>query len=759
MFSSIFVSECKEYSSYSNHIQAPIFRKSFLLEKGENKGEVSICGLGFYDLFINGKKITKGYLAPYISNTDHFIYYDRYDISSYLRMGENVIGIMLGDGFQNTKTAVWDFAKNVFNSAPKLAIKVSIKGESSLTFDARDFHCKKGPVRFNDLRSGVFFDKRLEEKGWNVPGFSEDDTWHSPILAEKPKGKAKLCAAESIVVTKEISPVSIRRGELAPYEIRANLREATMALGTGELAPDRKSGWLFDFGENNAGIFRLKIKGYKGQRIDIQCGEQLLDGALDYGNINFYPDGYAQRDIYIVGSDEEEIFEPMFTYHGYRYLYVSGIEEHQATPELLTYLVMSSNLEERGSFSCSDEIANAIYNMCRRSDVSNFYYFPTDCPHREKNGWTGDAQLSAEHMMLTIGAERSFQEWLHNIRAAQNEEGKIPGIIPTGTWGYSRNDGPAWDKVLFELPYMVYKYRGETEIIVENAHAMLRYLEYVSKRRDERGLVEYGLGDWMPVDKTAREYAAPLGFTSSVTLYSICCEAEEMFDAVELPLHSSFAKQMGMELKTSIRREYLDFETMLVQSECQCAQAMGIYYNIFEESEKQEAFRRLVEIVHRDNDKATCGMLGFRVLFHVLADFGEAELAYRMITSTEYPSYGYFVKNGDTTLPEHILPDERRRKESLNHHAFGDVAQWYMKYPGGIRVNDSNHVVIQPVFIKSLDNAKASHKLPNGEVKVAWHREVDKIVLNVKCPEKVTYEIVLPEDENVVCNVDNSSLV
>lgn len=759
-FSNIFVSECSEYSTYSCHVQAPVFRKSFLVGDGEKKGEISICGLGFYDLFVNGKKITKGYLAPYISNPDHFIYYDSYDISSYLQTGENVIGIMLGDGFQNSKTAVWDFAKNSFNSAPKLAITVSIEqGERNLTFDARDFVCKKGPIWFNDLRSGVFYDKRLEDTGWKMPGFSEDDTWHAPILVKKPSGKAKSCEAEPIVVTKEISPVSIRKGELAPYEIRQNLRAATLALGTQEAAPARTGGWLYDFGENNAGIFRLKIKGYKGQRIDIQCGEQLLDGALDYGNIHFYPDGYAQRDIYIVGSDEEEIFEPMFTYHGYRYLYVSGIEEEQAIPELLTYLVMSSDLEDRGSFECSDEVANAIYDISRRSDISNFYYFPTDCPHREKNGWTGDAQLSAEHMMLTIGAEKSYREWLRNICAAQNEEGKIPSIIPTGTWSYSRNDGPAWDKVLFELPYMVYKYRGETEMITENAHAMLRYLEYVSKKRDERGLVEYGLGDWMPVDKTAREYDAPLGFTASVTLYSICCEAEEMFEAVGLPLHSSFAKQMGMELKANVRREYIDFETMLVKSECQCAQAMGIYYDIFEEDEKQEAFQRLIEIIHRDNEKATCGMLGFRVLFHVLADFGEVELAYRMITSTEYPSYGYFVKNGDTTLPEHILPDEKRRKESLNHHAFGDVAQWYMKYPGGIRVINSSTVVIQPVFIKSLDYAKVSHKLPKGEVKVEWHREADKIVLNVNCPKEVAYEILLPEEENVVCSLQNDNLV
>ena len=173
VFSNRFVSECRERSTYIHHVQAPLFRKSFSLKKGERRGEILICGLGFYDLFVNGKKITKGYLAPYISNSDHIVYYDRYDITPCLREGENVIGVMLGDGFQNAKTRVWDFVDNVWNSAPKLAISVEIENEDrKLHFEGMDFTCKKGPVFFNDLRSGVFFDKRLEEQGWKEPGFT-----------------------------------------------------------------------------------------------------------------------------------------------------------------------------------------------------------------------------------------------------------------------------------------------------------------------------------------------------------------------------------------------------------------------------------------------------------------------------------------------------------------------------------------------------------------------------------------------------------
>ena len=745
-FSKKFVSECRERSTYLKHVAAPLFRKSFALSTAGAEGEIVICGLGFYDLFVNGRKITKGFLAPYISNTDHITYYDRYDLAPYLCQGENVIGIMLGDGFQNGKTRVWDFMDNVFNSAPKLALSLSVRdGGEEQRFDATDFVCKKGPIWFNDLRSGVFYDRRREEPGWNAPGFVEDEGWHAPIPAERPRGAARICRADPIVITKELTPVSICPGEMVPYACRPDVREGLFGQDAQEKAPQRTGGYIYDFGENNAGIFRLKIKGTIGQRIDIQCSEELLDGKVDYNNINFYPDGYAQRDIYILGSEEEEIFEPMFTYHGFRYLYVSGITEEQAAEGLLTFLVMSSELEERGGFACSDETANRICEIGRRSDLSNFYFFPTDCPHREKNGWTGDAAASAEHIMMTFGAERSYGEWLNNIRLSQHEDGMLPGIVPTDTWGYEWGNGPAWDRVLFEIPYRIYQYRGDTDIIRENAHAMLRYLEYISRRRDSKGIVAVGLGDWVPVDRDARDCEVPLGFTDTVMVYDMCCKGREMFEAVGLGLHAAFAGQLGKEVLEAVRSRYIDFGTMTVKGACQSGQALAIYHDIFTDGEKPTAFRRLVEIVHRDGDKVTCGFLGLRVIYHVLARFGEAELAYRMITGREYPSYGYFIERGDTTVPEQFLPDEKRSRISQNHHFLADVTHWYMRYPGGINVISSREVSIRPKFIESLTCVRARHVLPDGEVAVYWKRDGDRILLEVACPDSVSCEILLED--------------
>jgi len=746
IFSTKFVCEDHEKSSYEKHIAAPLFRKSFFVSGDIKSAEILICGLGFYDLFINGKKITKGFLAPYISNPDHIIYYDKYDIKPFLSVGENVIGVMLGDGFNNCKSSYWNAKENKFNSSPKFAISVEIedeKGKSS--FDATSFLCKKGPIIFNDLRSGIFFDKRLEEAGWNLPG-KISDSWHKPYNADVPRGIAKICTAEPILITKEISPVKIYKGSLANYSV-SDPKSYEHNLKPVEPIPDRENGYVYDFGENNSGIIRLKIKGRPGQRIDLQFSEMLDNGKVDYSNMLYYPDGYAQRDIYIVSSDDEEIFEPMFTYHGFRYVYVSGITEKQATKDLLTYLVMSSSLEERGTFECSDEISNKIYQAGRRSDISNFYYFPTDCPHREKNGWTGDAAASAEHMIMTIGAENSWKEWLHNIRLAQNEKGKIPGIVPVGNWGYDWCNGPAWDSVLFFLPYYVYKYRGDKEIITENAHAMLSYLEYISTRRDERGIIEFGLGDWVPTGKEfSNDYTAPLGFTDSGMVYLMCRRAEEMFTEVNLTLNASYAKALGDEMLQAIRNEYVDFSTMTIKSNCQSAQALGIYFNIFEEHEKPLAFNSLMNILERDCYKLKdIGFLGLRVIFHVLSQFGKSNLAYKIITDSEFPSYGHYVLRDFTTLPEMFIPIQWEKTRSMNHHFLGDVVQWFMRYPGGINVINSTYIEIKPTFIDKLNFVKATHKLPAGEVAVYWERIGEEIELKVSYPENIVCKTFLPE--------------
>lgn len=727
-FPNQFIAFSDEFTTYEKHIPAPYLRKSFSVAEGLKKAEIVITGLGFYELYINGTNITKGLLAPYISSPDDVVYYDRYDIAEHLVTGENVIGIMLGNGMQNAFGGqVWDFDKALWRGAPKTALRMILEYQNETVEIQSDttFKTAPSPVVFDDLRCGEWYDARLEQKGWNQAGF-DDSSWKNAVWAPQPGGERVFCHAEPIVVSNKLKAVNIT---------------------------EQDGGYLYDFGVNAAGICELAVAGTPGQEISILYGEHLIDERLSQENISFYrPDEgkstvYVQNEKYICKGEGVETYTPKFTYCGFRYAFVSGVTKEQATKGLLTYLVMHSDLQERGNFSCSDDMANTLQEITRRSDLANFYYFPTDCPQREKNGWTADAALSAEHMLLNLSPEKSYREWLKNIRHAQAMDGSLPGIIPTGGWGFEWGNGPAWDCVLVELPYQTYIYRGDKEILKDNAAAILRYLQYINSRRDDRGLLAIGLGDWCPVGRGASDYKSPLLFTDSVIAMDIAQKSAFIFDILHMKLEQEYAEKLSLELRSNIRKHLIDFSTMTASGNCQTSQAMAIYYDIFDEGEKQAAFQRLMEFVHQAGDSMDVGVLGGRVLFHVLSSFGQADLAYHMITKPEYPSYGNWVVRGATSLWEDFTP-EGGRVTSHNHHFWGDISTWFIKEIAGIHMNpygrDVNEAVICPRFISSLNYAEGYHAAPAGTIKTKWARSNDAILLQVTVPDSAYGKIKLP---------------
>lgn len=742
MLSEKFIAASRKFSTYKEHVAAPYFRKSFIIYSKPEKCTVTVTGLGFYDIYINGRKITKGILAPYISNPDDLVYYDEYDITEYVSEGKNVLGLHLGNGMQNAPGGqIWDFDKAAFRGAPRTAFAIEITnkdGTVDLIEADRTVKTAPSPVVFDDLRCGCIYDARKEITDWSQVKYV-DDFWNDAVFAEAPRGEKRLCEAEPVIHTRHRSAVSIKKCTLDEYTPRGDVPNEPNPVATKE-----REGFLYDFGVNTAGIVRLKISGERGRQIDLQFGEYITsEGNPSIKNINFFPEGYSQRDIYILKGEGEEIFEPVFTYHGFRYCIVYGISEEEAVPSLLTAIECSSALRETGDFSCSDEVANKLQKITRNSDLSNFYYFPTDCPHREKNGWTGDAALSARHILMNLDAEKSYVEWLRSIRKAQREDGALPGIVPTGGWGFSWGNGPAWDAALTYIPYYTYLLRGNKEILKENAHAIFRYCEYISRKRNSRGLLEYGLGDWCPVTKVK----APLEFTDSVTCMSILSKASYIFDVLSLPLQKSFCDSLYKEIRESVRRYHIDFGTMTATGACQTAQAMAIHFDVFENGEKPAAFKTLLNIIERDEEHIDFGILGARVLFRVLSDFGESDLAYKMITRPDFPSYGNLVKRGFSSLPEAFF-HENEAPPSLNHHMYGDISAWFIEYVAGIQVNpyldDPAFIRVSPHFIKKLSNAKAYYDSVGGKISVKWERLYSGIRLTVDCPENMKGEIKLP---------------
>ena len=717
-----FIQAGREFNTLEKHVPAPYFRKEIYTDKAVT-ARVLIAACGFYELYINGINCTKGPLAPYISNTDDIVYYDSYELP--LKEGNNAVGILLGNGFQNNPGGyIWDFDKAVFRGAPSFAMSLTWQNADGSTVSVQSdntFRTRPSPVTFDDYRFGEHYDARLETDGWALPGF-DDSGWEYAVSAPAPRGEARLCEAEPIAVTREIKPLSV--------------------TPSGD-------GFLYDFGENCAGVCRLFVNGAAGQQIELLHGEWVKeDGTLDIERVWFHRDEalwqrdkkLVHRDIYTCRGGKTEIYTPRFTYHGFRYVLVSGITASQATEELLTYLVMNSDIKERGGFCCSDETVNKLFDCTRRSDLANFYYFPTDCPHREKNGWTADAALSAEHMIINLDVKNSYREWMRNICKAQKDDGSLPGIIPTGGWGFKWGNGPAWDCVLAYLPYYVYVYCGETDMIKESAGAFMLYLHYLTIRTDSRGLLKIGLGDWCHVDRQSSAYVAPLEFTDTVIASDIARKMEVMFDAVGMTAQRDFAHTLAVRFKNTVREQLVDWGTFTAAGSCQTSQAMAIFYDIFEPGEKSAAFSRLMSLIEEKNGRFDVGVLGARVLFHVLAQFGQAELAFKMIVGPGFPSYGFWLENGATSLWENFRVSGRTA--SRNHHFWGDIGSWFIRYLSGIRLNplcrDVNRVDIAPCFVGALKYAKGFHIAPAGRISSEWERAGDRIILTVEAPAEMS---------------------
>ena len=426
-----------------------------------------------------------------------------------------------------------------------------------------------------------------------------------------------------------------------------------------------------------------------------------------------------------------------------------GITEEQANADLLTYLKISSLPDCAGEFACSDEVINKIQEAAVRSDISNFNYFPTDCPQREKNGWTADASLSAEQMLLNLFPEKCYKEWMRSIYKALNDNGQLPGIIPTGGWGYHWGNGPAWDNVIINLPYFTYIYRGDKEILEELSIPLMRYLNYLFSRLGEDGIMEIGLGDWCPPGVKEDEFKTPLAVTDTILTYDIAVKSAFVYEVLGQQPQRQFALALAERVKTAFREKLLNKETGKIKGGTQTGQAMAIYYGLLTEEEKPKALKLLIKYIDYENGHFYTGVLGGRVLYRVLAENGYVDLAYNMIVRPDYPSYGNWIKRGATTLWEGFYP-EGGRVLSLNHHFWGDISAWFYTYLAGIKINptgrDVTNIDIAPLFPEKLNSVCAHYDTPNGKIAINWERtDENSFILKITAAEKLHGKILLPE--------------
>ena len=711
-----------DYSTAENWVSAPYFRKRFAVKAGLKSARLQINALGLYELYCNGSHITKGPLAPYRSNPDHLVYFDRYDLTQRLQEGENLLAFLVGNGLQNATFPRHKWPLLPWREAVKLAFRLRLEyedGEVVNVYSDTQMRTAPSPIIFNDYHLGECYDARKELPGWNTLDF-DDSAWAFAQPAPTPRGDGRFCEAEPIGCFEELEPV-----EIFPYE----------------------DGYIYDFGQNNAGVCRLTVRGEAGQKLILQHFERMIDGKIFWDRIS-YPNVNIQQDEYTCSGKGCEIWSPRFTYHGFRYVFVRGITPAQATASLLRYIVMHSDLPTVGSFSCDNEMVNALQAAALRSDWSNFYYFPTDCPHREKHGWTADAALSAEQMLYNFDPTNSWRQWLQCIYRATNAEGVLPGIIPTSGINYDWGNGPAWDSVIVELPYQAYRYRGDRRTAQEAVLPLMRYLAYLTENRQENGLLRFGLGDWCDVDAEEMFCNTPLIVTDSIISVDIARKAAFLFEELGKHSFARFATEFADTLTADIRRELMDLPNYRVYGDTQTAQAMAMYYGIFTPQEFPGAMAHLLELIEEKDGHFATGVLGGRVLFRLLAENGYADLALSMIIREDAPSFGNLICRGATTLWEEFNHEEPPRGDE-NHHFWGDISAWFYRYLGGIRPNpdgrDVDRLDIAPCFVSQVGSARAQYRMPLGQVQVQWQRCGSAIELKVDVPEGAKGAIALPQ--------------
>jgi len=635
-----------------------------------------------------------------------------YNVSDYLQAGENIISIKLGNGFFNQVSKdEWSFYAASWRETPKMIFQVEIDGKCICVSDETWLWSQDGATIHNNIRTGEYYDARRED-GWRELRY-DDSSWQKATISAPPCDKLEKMEMPFIKECEKIVPVKKWKSS---------------------------NGWIFDFGVNIAGYVSFKMTASAGTTISLRYAEKLNGLEIDQSNINCFISGnmpFSMDKYTFKGSGEEE-WKPEFIYHGFQYVEVTGIENEIPMSALNAYFV-HTDLPQKGEFSCSDSLLNWIYEAGIRAFLSNWHGIPEDCPHREKNGWTGDSALSCNYAVTLFEMKESYKKWLIDICDAQRDTGQLPGIVPTSGWGYNDANGPAWDCALFFLPFALYQETGDAEclhLIYQAGKKYLRYAEYQRKN----GLVCYGLSDWCPPTDVANLRIMSNELSDSCYYYKMQLIMAEICRLKGKESEVFRYAKAAEETKIAIRNKYVKDDH--VDNDGQGALAIVLDFKIVEGEQAERIARRLVDTLRKDEYVCKVGILGIKALFNALSAFGYTEDVYRALSRKEYPSYGYWREKGATTLWERW---DGEGVASLNHHMYGSVLYWLFRNIGGIQNAGIayNQCLLKPYFFGEKCSASSYTTTPNGKITFSWKKEEN----NFEC------EIILPKGINAVLEV------
>ncbi|MEN8157932.1 MAG: family 78 glycoside hydrolase catalytic domain [Bacteroidota bacterium] len=706
---------------------APWFRKEFTVEKEVASARAYIASAGLHELYINGKKVGDARLTPAYTRFDRRVLYITRDVTSLLQQQENAIGVLLGNGWYNHQsTAVWYFDKAPWRNHPRFMMELHLTyedGTREVITTGADWKTALSHVVFNSIYTAEHIDNRLRQDGWNQPGFDES-AWKNAINV----------AAPTENITAEVMP-AIKNVEVIAAK---NLRKID----------DRT--YLYDMGRVFAGVTEFKVSAESGTVIRLKHGEQLgEDGRIDMSGIDVHyrptdeTDPF-QTDIYILNGGGEETFMPHFNYKGFQYVEVTSDRPLELTEESLTGYFMHSDVEQVGFIQSSDTLLNKIWEAGNNSYLSNLFGYPTDCPQREKNGWTGDPLNAVEMALCNFNSLKVIEKWMDDHRDEQREDGVLPAIIPTSGWGYHWANGPDWTSTIAVLPWYHYLYKGDTRILEENYEAIKRYVDHLDEVSPEH-LTEWGLGDWVPIKSVSSvELTSSLYFyTDALILSKVAAILDKQEDAEK---YAGLADQV----KQAINGKFLDSEKGIYASGFQTEMSSALFWGVVPEDMREKVASNLANSVIENDMQMDVGLLGSRAILNALSENGYPDIAWNLASRKEYPSWGWWIVNGATTMYEN-WDVEANDDLSLNHIMFGDISGWYYKALGGIRVDENNpgfkYFTLKPYFAEGLNDFSVSHHGPYGEIVSAWEREGEELHYRVTIPPNSSATLYLPGGE------------
>jgi len=690
-------------------------RTEFRLAGTVVRARAYICGLGYYELRINGRKVGNNVLDPGTTTYEKRVLYTTYDVTPYLERGSNAIGVMLGRGWYGWWCRSWPAPFSAKNLPLVLFFQMNVElanGQRVSIASGPSWMAKDGPVTSDHIYHGETCDARLETPGWDQPRF-DSAGWAPAKVTEGPKGVLSAQMMPPIQVVDTIVPFVMNEPQPGVY--------------------------VYDLGQNISGWAQLRVSGPPGTKVTMRFSELIYDnGMINTANL-----GPAKAtDTYILRGEGVETYEPRFTYHGFRYVELTG---YPGTPSMdaVRGRVVHSSVETTGSFVSSNSLLNQIQRMVHWGQLDNLQSIPTDCDQRaERHGWMGDAQISSEEAMLNFDMAAFYSNFIRDIRDTQGPDGAIPDTVPDRFCGPNTAD-PAWSSAYPLLCWCMWRHYGDRRVLEENYEGLKSYVGFLRKGAHDNVVRFFNYGDWIAVEPTPGALVADAYYNYDVQIMANV--AKILGKSRDAETYSQLAGQ----IKAAFNREFYDARTGNYGNGSQTSNVLPLFLNLVPHDRMSPVVDHLINDINRHNGHLTCGFHGAKYLMLVLTQIGRADLAYKIATQTDYPSWGYMISKGATTVWE--LWQERTGvgMNSHNHPALGAVSSWFYEALGGINLDADGagyrHIRFEPQMVAGLPWASATIGTVRGDVACSWSSAPGVITVDVTVPVNADAKILIPK--------------